>query len=616
MGGNDNMETDLIKMHNMSVNLSGIPKYDCHKCYVCFGAGTATEMFLEVVPEEYSFFYVVDNDENKWGKKLRGYEIISPDKLKEIKNACILLLNRHVRNIKVQLEKMGYKECVDYYDIYTPNESFFKTQKMIEGAKCFEAFIDSLPPKKDWKNVNSDEIIGITVCSGIGLQAQFQLEIYLLLKVNGYNAKLIIDTVGTFIDYRYFKGITIFFKDYIQYLLNVIEDKLNINDWQFVEEKTEYQLTNDDLRNIKQNNHDTLISYSAYIDSTCSGQKPDIDVVKKVIEKENELHYKSLSLFFENNKYNSVLVFNGTCDKSWNYTFVGHKFGIRVPSYDGFLWATDYPCCWLEDNLKLVNILSDEEIKEQTQLGYKLFKDRIINNPGDGGWSQLVEYDSINTSEKNSFDILIPLNVMFDSSVFGLNQVFDTPEEWIYETIKFLHDKTNAKVVIKESPVNPKLATLCFNSYKKYIEEFIDNERIIYYDMYSEINIYNLIENCKFMIPFSSTITLEAAMLNKTSVVHTKCFYSKEKFVYAVRTRKEYFDTIIRLLKTDNIDIMDVDKAALLFSFLRSDRTQNYSLFSEKKVDWIKYKYDDLMQLKELDAMIGVIAENKPWYIK
>jgi hypothetical protein len=58
------------------------------------------------------------------------------------------------------------------------------------------------------------------------------------------------------------------------------------------------------------------------------------------------------------------------------------------------------------------------------------------------------------------------------------------------------------------------------------------------------VNSYDLIQNAKVVLPFTSRIGVEAAMLGKPVVLASKTYYRNCGFTWSAKTREEYFQLI------------------------------------------------------------------------
>lgn len=87
--------------------------------YVVFGAGKNAERLIQwLVANEFELEYLVDNDRNKQGKNISGFEIKSPDVLKNSSGEHHILIsvaNKMIyEDISEQLTSMGYTKGRDF----------------------------------------------------------------------------------------------------------------------------------------------------------------------------------------------------------------------------------------------------------------------------------------------------------------------------------------------------------------------------------------------------------------------------------------------------------------------------------------------------------------------
>lgn len=588
-------------LYENKINLEVLKKYK-DKTLVCFGAGTAAEILFNCLSEEITITYCTDNNKDSWGKKIKEIEIINPDRLKEIPNVFVIIISRHTVDIKEQLNGYGFKENVDYIDFYTNNEMFFKLSKAYNLAEQFINFFNGIPKDLcEYNHVNCEPKIGVVLMEEWSvIMMFFSITIYLLLKVYGYNVTLIIDFIG--IEYRNDQSDEL--KKIVDFVLDNLSFKLGKQECVNLLPYTDGKLAGEDKKQIAINIHDTVVSHFAYH----KGEKRDESGLKKIYQKLIELHYKSLDKFLKRSSVDVIVVYNGIVDKRWNYTCLGHKYGKRVVTYEDWDWSSDYPVHWNYDLKNVAELLPDVVQHFFIDKGKRVFERTKLNNYGD---RQLVPYSEVNNDK---YDVLIPLNVMFDSAVLGLDRIFSTPEEWFTETIEFLVSKKNIRIAVKESPMDVPLAGLNFSSYDIYIKKYLEYDNLTYYGRYAPVNIYNLIENSKIILPYSSTIGIEAAMMDKTVIVHTSCFYSDEKFVKKATSKEDYFNKILNSLKS-NETIKDKDNAAFLFSLLRINKWRDKHKFISYMSDWLNMDFVDIMKQDYIKIIIDTIAKNKNWYL-
>ena len=78
---------------------------------VCFGAAGGGRRLYKEISEKYEVIAFVDNNEKKWGSKLFGIEVFSPDMLNELAYDWIIITSAPgLASIYEQCVQMGISE--------------------------------------------------------------------------------------------------------------------------------------------------------------------------------------------------------------------------------------------------------------------------------------------------------------------------------------------------------------------------------------------------------------------------------------------------------------------------------------------------------------------------
>lgn len=143
---------------------------------IIFGAGMQAEFLYEIA--SFMGYHVVvfaDNDEKKWGKKIKGIEIVSPEQLKNY-NCKIVVPDRFFEELSLQLKALDYSGTVVrkselYAEIMTHEyhreqfrksdfnkyvtyviDSYFR-QSCWGGAESWSCFVNNALVKKNCRTV-------------------------------------------------------------------------------------------------------------------------------------------------------------------------------------------------------------------------------------------------------------------------------------------------------------------------------------------------------------------------------------------------------------------------------------------------------------------------------
>lgn len=92
------------------------------KKLILFGSGRFTERFLFQFADDYKIYSIIDNNSSKWGSKMNGIPINSPDILKDIPadERHIIICIKGYSGVVNQLKNMGITD----YHIYDPGNDY------------------------------------------------------------------------------------------------------------------------------------------------------------------------------------------------------------------------------------------------------------------------------------------------------------------------------------------------------------------------------------------------------------------------------------------------------------------------------------------------------------
>ncbi|KEI97157.1 hypothetical protein N494_12900 [Clostridium botulinum A2B7 92] len=121
---------------------------------IIFGASKLGQYVYDILKGKYNIVNFCDNNSNKWGNYLNGIKIISPEVLRTIGDATIIIASTYYKEISSQLNHMGIKD----YKIFTLNQDDKDDiGKMLEDRVEFENILVNNNIKLNYDD-NKDDI--------------------------------------------------------------------------------------------------------------------------------------------------------------------------------------------------------------------------------------------------------------------------------------------------------------------------------------------------------------------------------------------------------------------------------------------------------------------------
>lgn len=593
-----------------------LEKYQNRKI-ICFGGGTAATTLTKNLLVNYNVECYLDNNCKIWGDKICGKPIVNPEILKEKKKGTylVIILSKYATKISQQLLEYGLEENRDFINIYNEFSKYFRVKKFDEGAYKFLDFIKRIP-KKSFDNIKkiSDTKIGVVcIASMLNQETWYPMAQYLILKYLGYDVTLIMDNLQSVDDYIYFEDHSIIAKVYTDYIIERMKEQVGDTRIEYIKANNKMELDEKDIEEAIR-----LAKLNVTWQSAKTDELPDYTTDERYNLFKGILinNMESIKYFFENNKFDTINVITGLHKHRGLYMWEGFRNNMRVSNYDGAgigqtLYETNYPCSHSYDITKLIedNNFTEVEVARILDWSKKDFLKRTNSTVENEGYN----YQLVKDVEENQryYNIIIPLNISWDAAALGLDRVFSSYKEWIIETVSYIVKNTNASIMIREHPAQETFKNYDYENFEEEVNRICSNKNRVYYcHSYEKVNTYKMVEKCKIVLPYSSTIGVEAAIMRKKVIVHSNCYYSEMKFVDRANTKSEYFELISKHLTNDFILDENIKKEAYLcyyFQMKHGIRT----IFREAIYTWMDFSVFDLLNHEGVMKIMSIIAKGE-----
>ncbi|WP_167956013.1 capsular polysaccharide export protein, LipB/KpsS family [Anaerosporobacter faecicola] len=596
---------------------------------VIFGAGTRIEKIFEIWDFSNDVLFYVDNDKNKWGQTIRGKNIQSPLTLQEVdtQNTVVLIASPYRDSIINQINKMSIQlEIIDICQLF---ELDFWLSLHFDSSKKYLSFLEK--NKEEIKNsiiertkrVDKNQEIGIVIVPAFPTSyCYYSITIMLILLSKGYKATLIIDDLVGTEDYTLYEGASKMYnsitKEVLDYLFSIVKiPVLYISDAGKVKDINEEEKIK--IESIANTSAQWLLSVKSF-----KIREKGVDEVALAFKKILIENMKYVKSFFEKYKFDTINIYTGIYNNMGLYSIVSEEKNIRMSSYDsnGRKNGKIFFCKkGIFGQLpEMYDILTNKEKMIDKKLYNELCKygkkriEQSQNSTMEAGSMFYQSTKDDNFNEK--IDILMPMNIEWDSSACSVCSVFKSMENWLIETLQFILSNTNETIMVREHPRKAQLDKMYnFINIKEILEtKFENNPRIIFIKAEDKINTYKQIKNCKIVLPYTSTVGLEAAIMNKKVVLATEVYYRGIKGIKYTDSKEEYFNTILSEIKSDRTDeevSEDLYLAIALHDYLGINTD-----FSECLTEWTESHFSELKELEVTDCIVNTVAENQSYVLQ
>lgn len=202
--------------------------------------------------------------------------------------------------------------------------------------------------------------------------------------------------------------------------------------------------------------------------------------------------------------------------------------------------------------------------------------------------------DSLNFDEVG---VLLPLNSPWDSAALNIGSVFNSYNEWLFETVRLVLENSDSKVTIRQHPDERHWWGKSSTDFKTLLaEKFNNNERIQFITCHDKVNTYALLEKAKAVICYSSTFGIECVISNKAVCVCSNVYYSKLGFAYMPKTKEDII-FFLNNIGTDNIPL-DIGNASVTY-YLGQQCNWSFTYFTPTVPDFNKWVKTDINTLSQ-----------------
>jgi len=249
-------------------------------------------------------------------------------------------------------------------------------------------------------------------------------------------------------------------------------------------------------------------------------------------------------------EFEYLVLAGGAWGSSGLFLLAGAEAGVRVSTYDagqGWVLAANRGVASHQGEVADVfrQLWRDDldGLGPWVEAGRDEFRARRVGT--DRTEFQLVEAGTADVDFP--VDVLVPMNVDHDAAALDRHVHFTDTTEWISETVAFVLERSEAHIVVRQHPSERRALERSRLDVGAHLERrFGSHPRVHYIGAEEPISTYDLLDRARFVVPFVSTIGIEAAALGKPVLPAGAGYYNDLGFVHVPRSRAEYFSLLDR----------------------------------------------------------------------
>jgi hypothetical protein len=148
-------------------------------------------------------------------------------------------------------------------------------------------------------------------------------------------------------------------------------------------------------------------------------------------------------------------------------------------------------------------------------------------------------------SVRHTWDIIVPLNLRWDSAALCRQRLFTSIGDWLSQLLAWVEKHPTARIAIRQHPCEKLVDFRGTDDFSKLLAQYPGlGDRATYISAQHEVNTYDLIAGAKAILPFTSRVGIEAAMLGKPVILGAHSYYGDCGFAWNPKTVAEYFTNL------------------------------------------------------------------------
>ncbi len=307
-----------------------------------------------------------------------------------------------------------------------------------------------------------------------------------------------------------------------------------------------------------------------------------------------------------------LVVPGGVLVASGLFVHAGRGAGRRVATFDaGLGWSVvsaDGVAAQQTDVSRAVRMLEDEAGPRTDAIVAEAQAAFAERRAGTDAMAYQVASPTGAAAVDGSRPVLIPLSVMFDTAALGRSHLYADAAEWLAETVRVLLEETTDPILVRQHPSERRAAERGrFDPVAILADALGETPRVEVVLAEDDRNTYDLLDDSRLVIPYVSTIGIEAAALGHPVILGGNAYYGDLGFTWAPPTRAEYEDAVRRGARGELAAAGRTTRAWLCY-YLNAVTARTWTDFTPQPTDFWRWVVREPDELFGEDAVVDLFT--------
>ena len=208
---------------------------------------------------------------------------------------------------------------------------------------------------------------------------------------------------------------------------------------------------------------------------------------------------------------------------------------------------------------------------------------------GRGNYTSFQKQAATGRTEGDA-NVFVPLNLRWDSAALSRTRLFATVEEWITAIVSWAATEPEARVCIRQHPAERNKAVASTDDIGALVRRINSaGDRVRFVAADSPVNSYDLLPSARVVLPFTSSMGMEAPMLGIPVVTSALNYYDSFDFVARAESISQYFDLAARAIRGELPVASAARENAALIYYLTQHCNFMLTLFTAEAAEFLEW---------------------------